>query len=86
MKILIVEEKFNEKKLSNFLLSKFEGLTNNAIYKALRKKDIRINNVKVNENVILHTGDEVKIFIVDEILLNSTSKSFEIIYEDDNII
>lgn len=86
MKILIVEEKFNEKKLSNFLLSKFEGLTNNTIYKALRKKDIRINNVKVNENVILHTGDEVKIFIVDELLLDSTSKSFEVIYEDDNII
>lgn len=86
MKILIVEEKFDEKKLSNFLLSKFNGLTNNTIYKALRKKDIRINNVKVNENVILHTGDEVKIFIVDELLFKFAPKSFEIIYEDDNII
>lgn len=86
MKTLIVEEKFNEKKLNNFLLSKFNGLTNNTIYKALRKKDIRINNVKVNENVILHTGDEVKIFIVDELLFKISSIDLEIIYEDDNII
>lgn len=86
MKTLIVEEKFNEKKLNNFLLSKFNGLTNNTIYKALRKKDIRINNVKVNENVILHTGDEVKIFIIDELLFKNSSINLEIIYEDDNII
>lgn len=86
MKTLIVEEKFNEKKLKNFLLSKFNGLTNNTIYKALRKKDIRINNVKVNENVILHTGDEVKIFIIDELLFKISSINLEIIYEDDNII
>lgn len=86
MKTLIVEEKFNEKKLNNFLLSKFNGLTNNTIYKALRKKDIRINNVKVNENVILHTGDEVKIFIIDELLFKISSINLEIIYEDDNII
>lgn len=86
MKILIVEEKFNEKKLNNFLLSKFDGLTNNTIYKALRKKDIRINNIKVNKNIILHTGDEVKIFIIDELLFKSSPISLEIIYEDDNII
>lgn len=86
MKILIVEEKFNGKKLNNFLLSKFDGLTNNTIYKALRKKDIRINNVKVNKNIILHTGDEVKIFIIDELLFKSSPISLEIIYEDDNII
>ena len=86
MKILVVEEKFNEKKLNTFLLNKFSGLSSNTIYKALRKKDIRINNVKVNENVILHTGDEVKIFIVDELLFNSNSKSFELIYEDENIV
>lgn len=86
MKTLIVEEKFNEKKLNNFLLSKFDKLTNNTIYKALRKKDIRINNIKINENVTLHTGDEVKIFIIDELLFKISPITLEIIYEDDNII
>ncbi len=86
MRTLIVEEKFNEKKLNNFLLSKFDKLTNNTIYKALRKKDIRINNIKINENVTLHTGDEVKIFIIDELLFKISPITPEIIYEDDNII
>lgn len=86
MKNLIVEEKYNEKKLNTFLLDKFNGLSVNTIYKALRKKDIRINNVKVNKNVILHTGDEVKIFIVDDLLFLSNKQNFEIIYEDNNIV
>lgn len=86
MKNLIVEEKYNEKKLNTFLLNKFDGLSVNTIYKAIRKKDIRVNNVKVNENVILHTGDEVKIFIVDDLLFSSSRLEPDFIYEDNNIV
>ena len=86
MKSLIVEGKYNEKKLNTFLQDKFDGLSVNTIYKALRKKDIRINNIKVTENVILHTGDEVKIFIVDDLLFSSNKINFDFIYEDDNIL
>lgn len=86
MRNLIVEKKYNEKKLNTFLLDKFDGLSVNTIYKALRKKDIRINNIKVNENVILHTGDEVKIFIVDDLLFSSNKLKFDFIYEDANIL
>ena len=85
MKILIVEKKYNEKKLNTFLLDKFDGLSVNTIYKALRKKDIRVNNIKVNENIILHTGDEVKIFIVDDLLFSSNKVNLDFIYEDVNI-
>ena len=86
MRSLIVEEKYNEKKLNTFLLDKFDGLSVNTVYKALRKKDIRINNIKVNDNVILHTGDEVKIFIRDDLLFSSNKLKFDFIYEDDNIL
>ena len=86
MRNLIVEEKYNGKKLNTFLLDKFDGLSVNTIYKALRKKDIRINNTKVNENVILHLGDEVKIFIVDDLLFSSNKLNLNFIYEDDNIL
>ena len=86
MKILIVEEKYNEKKLNSFLFDKFNSLSNNTFYKALRKKDIRINDVKINDNVTLHTGDEIKIFIVDDLLFNSAKPKIDIVYEDDNIL
>ena len=84
MQKLIVEPKFNNKKLSHFLYSHFNGLTSNTLYKALRKKDIRINDIRVSEDKILHEFDTITIYILDELLY----KRFEIktIFEDDNIL
>ncbi|MBR2785987.1 MAG: RluA family pseudouridine synthase [Clostridia bacterium] len=87
MKTLIVEKKYNEKKLSKVLFDKFEGLTNNTFNKALRKKDIRINNIRVSENKTVYEGDEIKVYIVDELLLKKAEiQKIEIVYEDSNIV
>lgn len=84
MQLVIVDCKYDGKQLSKFLLDKFSGLTLDTFHKALRKKDIRINNVRTNKNDIVHTGDEIKIFVIDELLY----KTFipKIIYEDENIL
>lgn len=84
MKNLIVTKKYNGKKLNDFLYDNFNGLTNNTLHKALRKKDIRINDIRVSENKTIYEGDEIKVYIVDE-LLYKTNK-IEIIYEDSNIV
>lgn len=84
MKILTVTKNYNGKKLNDFLFDNFNGLTKNTIYKALRKKDIRINDIRVSENTTIYEGDEIKVYIVDE-LLYKTNK-IEIIYEDSNIV
>lgn len=84
MKKLIVNKKYNEKNLNTFLLDSFNGLSLNTLYKALRKKDIRVNNVKVNENCKVHTGDEITIFISDEFLYKTFN--LDIVYEDENIL
>lgn len=86
MRELVVNEKYAGKKLSNFLLDNFNGLTLNSIFKALRKKDIRINDVKVSENLILHFDDVVKVYITDDNLFKKVSQDFKIIYEDNNIL
>lgn len=86
MKELIVPEKFNNKKLQSFLTYNFPSLTNSLFYKTLRKKDIRINDLRISENVILHTGDNVKIYISDEFLSPVIQKEINVIYEDSNII
>ena len=85
MKKLIVEEKFNQKKLISFLRDKFPSASQNTFYKALRKKDIRLNGAKISENILLYAGDEVILFISDE-FLKPLSFNFETIYEDKNII
>ena len=87
MRIIKVNEKYNGKKLSNFLFDNFDGLTNNTFNKALRKKDIRINDVRVSENKTVYEGDEIKVYIVDELLFkNENISEIEIVYEDDNIV
>lgn len=87
MKSLIVNEKYNGKKLSQFLFDNFNGLTNNTFNKTLRKKDIRINDVRVSENKTIYEGDEIKVYIVDDLLYKKdTNSQIEIVYEDSNIV
>ena len=56
MKTINIDKKNDNKKLNTVLLKEFPALSINSIYKALRKKDIRVNDVKVNQNVTLHEG------------------------------
>ena len=96
MRTININNKNDEKKLNNVLQKEFPALSLNTIYKALRKKDIRVNNVRINENITLHTGDIVKVFIADEFLFtdksNNTSKvsckstDIPVIYEDSNVL
>lgn len=84
MKKIIVTKNYNNKKLINFILDSFPHLNSNTLYKALRKKDIRINNMKTSENKEIHSGDEITIYISDEYLLGTLN--IETIYEDENIL
>ncbi len=87
MRVLVVNKKQNGKKLNNIILDEFPNLNKNALYKALRKKDIRVNEKRVSENIDVYVNDVIKIFIVDEILYGKGKKiNYKIIYEDDNII
>ena len=85
MRKIIVNEKYNNKKLNNFILESFPSLNPNTLYKALRKKDIRINGKRISENCTIYSGDEITIFITDDLLFGTSSKQ-EIIYEDNNIL
>ena len=86
MRKLIVNEKYNNKKLNNFILDSFPTLNKNTLFKALRKKDIRINNVRVSEDKTIYTGDEITLYIVDELLFGKEQTNIEVVYEDDNIL
>ena len=84
MQKLIVDKKFDNKKISDFLYFNFSGLTKNTLYKAFRKKDIRINDIKINEDTIVHFGDNITVYIIDELLFKNLN--LEKIYEDENIL
>lgn len=84
MRKLIVNKKYNNKKLSKFILDNFNNLSNNTLYKALRKKDIKVNGIRINENINVFENDVIEIYISDKILF--ATEMPKIIYEDDNIL
>ena len=84
MRNVVVNEKWNEKKVSDVLFANFDGLTKNTLYKAFRKKDIRINNQKIKEDVAVHTGEVITVYIIDDLLFEQ--RTIAKIFEDDNIL
>ena len=85
MKNLVVNEKYNQKKLHTFLSDLYPSMNSSTFYKALRQKDIRVNGQRIKENVTLQTGDSLQVYISDE-LLYPFLKEIKVIYEDDNIL
>ncbi len=84
MRKLIVDKKYNEKKLNKFLLDNIPTLSSNLFYKTLRKKDIKVNNKRICENVTLYEKDEVLVYIPENLLEQSID--INIFFEDDNIL
>ena len=87
MKKLKIDSSNNGKKIITYLSSTFPNLKLNTIYKALRKKDIKINGIRINSNETLYLDDIVEIYITND-LLNGSNKKIDIpiMYEDNNIV
>lgn len=84
MKKLIVNHKYDGKKLNKFLLDNIPNLSSNLFYKTLRKKDIKINGKRVSENVLVAEKDEVLVYIADSLL--EPIFDLDIFFEDENIL
>ena len=84
MKTLIVNKKYNGKKLNTFLLDNIPNLSYNLLNKTLRKKDIKINGKRISDNINIFEGDEVLVYIPDDML--KSSFTLDIFFEDENIL
>lgn len=86
-----IHSKLDGKRIDKAVIAMFPTLPSGALYKALRKKDIKVNGNRVKEDYIVKIGDEVQVYIVDSILLGENISSiakyhFDVIYEDQNIM
>ena len=84
MKRIIVNNKFNNKKIQNVLQAHFNGLSSSMFFKTLRKKDIKLNGKRISENIIVKENDIIEIYLEDKFLFKSFN--LDIKYEDDNIL
>ena len=88
MKKLVVDKKYDGKKLNKFLLDNIPNLSYGLFCNTLRKKDIKINGKRTNKDITIFDGDEILVYISDELLdsMSSNSVNLDIIYEDENIL
>lgn len=86
MKTLNILEKDEGKKLTTFLTNLFPSLNINYVYKILRKKDIKLNGKRINQNIVIHKNDILEIYISDDILFGTKNMSIPVVYEDENIV
>lgn len=85
MRSFVIKEKYNNSKILNVIKKEFPKVNILSLNKAFRKKDIKVNNTHVDKDYIVHTGDEIKVYIIDNILYSLPEKIFYA-YEDDNIL
>ena len=86
MKKLIVSKKYDGKKLNKFLLENIPNLTYGLFCNTLRKKDIKINEKRINKDVLVYEGDEILVYIADSLLEGKNQVKLDVVYEDDNIL
>lgn len=94
MKKVIIKENDSSQRLDKFLLKAFPHLPKSLMYKAIRKKDIKLNGKRCEISTMLDTGDELLIYLNDDVLAKKET-SFEflnskgdinVVYEDDNLL
>ena len=84
MKRIIIETKYNDKKLSKVVLKEIQNMNYNIFCKLLRKKDIKVNQKRINKDIIVYEKDVVEIYIPEQ--LEKRNIKIDKIFEDNNIL
>ena len=83
MEKIIVNKKYDGKKLNKIILDEIPNISYNTFNKLLRKKDIKVNKKRINKDIIVYENDLIEVYN----MLNEERRiSLDIIYEDENIL
>lgn len=85
MRTFNIQENIIKKPIISYLSTLFPNVSYSLLQKALRNKDIRVNGKKITKNIPISFGDQIQLYITDEILFHFP-KQLEIIYQDENIL
>ncbi|HEX3030124.1 MAG TPA: RluA family pseudouridine synthase [Clostridia bacterium] len=93
MRSITIDKKYSEKRIDKAIRGYFPDMPQSALFKAFRKKDIKVNGIRVKEDQIVLAGDKVDIFIADEIIDGKPleyeqrlNKGFTVVFEDSNLL
>lgn len=85
MRKIVVNCLKKDTKISKYILMMFPCLHMSSLYKALRQKDIKVNNTRISKDINVKNNDTIELYISDDILF-SIQKHINYIYEDTNIL
>lgn len=94
MKKCIIEKNDSGQRLDKYLTKTFRSLPQSMLYKAIRKKRIKVNGKRAEIGQKLAEGDEIELYLNDDLLelrppqydfLNA-SRKLDILYEDKNLM
>ena len=86
MKEIRVNNLKKEEKIIYIIKDRFPNLSSSTLYKALRNKDIKVNQKRINNpEYLVKSNDLIQIYINDSLLFG-LPKEVNIQYEDDNIL
>ena len=91
---IIVAKNDAGQRLDKFLTKTYRNLPTSLLYKAIRKKDIRLNGKRCEAAARLSEGDEIYLFLPDDALeiapptyeFMHASKQLDIVYEDEHVL
>ncbi|MGD9569301.1 MAG: RluA family pseudouridine synthase [Sedimentibacter sp.] len=94
MKEIKITNNEEGQRLDRFLKKYLNKANQSFIYKMIRKKNIKLNDLKAEPETVLKKDDTVQLYLADETIekfrekktLKQTSIHFKVIYEDDNIL
>lgn len=94
MKELKIKGNDANQRIDKYLKKVLVNAPSSFIYKMFRKKDVKVNGVKVKENYILEEGDLVSLFLYEDKFQEMTEvgqivevkKNFDVLYEDDQVL
>lgn len=94
MKEILISEKEEGQTVYKFVRKYLNEAPLSFIEKVFRKKDVKINGVRVSKQEVIHNGDKIQIYITDQMLeefskpkpVTEIKNKPNIIYEDDNIL
>ena len=94
MKTVVIEKNDAGQRLDKFLTKTYPNLPQSMLYKAIRKKDIKIGGKRCAVNTRLQEGDILSLYVKDEFLQKQPEQfdflkapvKLKILYEDANLL
>ncbi|OPX45430.1 ribosomal large subunit pseudouridine synthase C [Ruminiclostridium hungatei] len=86
MRTVIAKEKHHGRKIDKVIRDFYPNLSSGMLFKALRKKDVKVNGIRIREDYPVAAGDIIEIYIIDDFLLGKSHEGYSAVFEDDNLL